>query len=85
MTAKQQTIEKFISDLVELIPQNLDELKVEMETNLRTGMESLFRKMDLVSREEYDVQTELLKRTRALVEELNQRVAELEKDRQQEL
>jgi BMFP domain-containing protein YqiC len=36
------------------------------------------RRLELVTREEFDVQSQLLARTRARVEELEQRVAELE-------
>jgi BMFP domain-containing protein YqiC len=36
------------------------------------------RRLELVTREEFDVQSQLLARTRARVEELERRVAELE-------
>jgi len=36
------------------------------------------RRLDLVTREEFDVQTQVLARTRAMVDELERRVAELE-------
>jgi hypothetical protein len=38
-------------------------------------------KLDMVSREEFDVQTEVLARTRAKLEQLEARLAELEKQR----
>jgi BMFP domain-containing protein YqiC len=48
-----------------------------MERNLRSGLESGLRKMNLVSREEFDVQTAVLLRTREKVEKLEQLVEQL--------
>jgi BMFP domain-containing protein YqiC len=50
----------------------------DIEKNVRALMSAAFVKMDLVTREEFDVQVELLQRTRAKLAELEQRVAELE-------
>jgi BMFP domain-containing protein YqiC len=50
----------------------------DIEKNVRALMGAAFVKMDLVTREEFDVQVELLQRTRAKLAELEQRVAELE-------
>ncbi|MCL4150544.1 UNVERIFIED_CONTAM: hypothetical protein GTU68_026227 [Idotea baltica] len=40
----------------------------------------MLQKLDMVSREEYDVQSEVLQRTRQRLEQLEQRIALLEKD-----
>jgi BMFP domain-containing protein YqiC len=50
----------------------------DIEKNVRALMSAAFVKMDLVTREEFDVQIELLQRTRAKLTELEQRIAELE-------
>lgn len=50
----------------------------DLEKNLRALMQSAFSRLDLVTREEYDVQREVLARTRAKLEELEARLAELE-------
>lgn len=50
----------------------------EIEKNLRATLAGLFAKLDLVTREEFDVQREVLTRTRAKLEALEVRVAELE-------
>ena len=39
-----------------------------------------FQKMDLVTREEFDIQTQVLAKTRAKLEELEAKVAALEKN-----
>jgi BMFP domain-containing protein YqiC len=50
----------------------------DLEKNLKALMSQGFAKLDLLTREEFDVQTEVLARTRAKLEQLVARVAELE-------
>lgn len=50
----------------------------DLEKNLKALMRQGFAKLDLLTREEFDVQTEVLARTRAKLEQLEARVAELE-------
>jgi BMFP domain-containing protein YqiC len=50
----------------------------DIEKNVRALMSAAFSKMDLVTREEFDVQVELLRRTRAKLDDLERRLAELE-------
>jgi BMFP domain-containing protein YqiC len=51
----------------------------DLEKNLRALIASTFSRLDLVTREEFDVQREVLARTRAKLEELEAKLAELEK------
>jgi BMFP domain-containing protein YqiC len=50
----------------------------DVEKNLRAALAGLFARLDLVTREEFDVQREVLARTRAKLQALESRVAELE-------
>ena len=50
----------------------------DIEKNLRAALGSLFAKLDLVTREEFDVQREVLARTRAKLQALEARITELE-------
>lgn len=50
----------------------------DIEHNLKAGVASMLGKLDMVSREEFDVQTEVLLRTRAKLEALEARLAQLE-------
>ena len=50
----------------------------DLERNVRAMLSSAFSKMDLVSREEYDVQVQVLARTREKLAALEARIAELE-------
>lgn len=50
----------------------------DLEKNLKALLASFFNRLDLVTREEFDVQREVLLRARAKLEELEAKVAELE-------
>ncbi len=53
----------------------------DWDRNIRAVLQSAFAKLDLVTREEFDVQREVLLRTREKLERLEARLAELEKPR----
>ena len=50
----------------------------DLEKNLRVLLQSAFSRLDLVTREEFDVQREVLARTRAKLQELEAKLAEFE-------
>jgi BMFP domain-containing protein YqiC len=50
----------------------------DVERNMKAMLSQGFSKLDLVTREEFDTQTQVLVRTRTRLEELEQRVAQLE-------
>jgi len=53
----------------------------DLERNVRAVLTSVFSRLDLVTREEFDVQREVLLRTRERLAELEQKVAALEQQR----
>lgn len=63
--------------LASLLPPSVSELQDDVEQNLRSGLESGLRKMNLVSREEFDIQTAVLLRTREKLEALEKKVDQL--------
>lgn len=60
------------------MPSGLFSLQDDMKRNLHSAIEMALRNMNLVSREEFDIQTAVLGRTRNKLEALEKRVAELE-------
>ena len=50
----------------------------DIEKNIDALLKGMFTKMELVTREEFDVQTEVLKRTRQKLEELEEKLSEIE-------
>ncbi len=56
----------------------------DIEKNLRAVLAGVFARLDLVTREEFDVQREVLARTREKLEALEAKIAEIEKGRRGE-
>lgn len=50
----------------------------DIEKNVRSMVNQGFQKMDLITRQEFDIQMQVLQKTRAKLEELEQKVVELE-------
>ena len=50
----------------------------DVEDNINALLKSTFTKMDLINREEFDVQTEVLKKTRTKLEALEIKITDLE-------
>ncbi|MCF6235523.1 MAG: accessory factor UbiK family protein [Gammaproteobacteria bacterium] len=65
-------------NLSKLTPSGIGAIQKDLEHNFRTILQSTFSKLNLVSREEFDVQSEVLARTRAKLEILEKQVKELE-------
>jgi BMFP domain-containing protein YqiC len=69
----------FFSDLQSKINQAIDSSPAkDLEKNVKAMMTQGFAKLDLVTREEFDIQNQVLAKTRAKLEALEQRVALLE-------
>lgn len=60
------------------IASGLQDLQSDFEHNLRAAIEANLKKLNLVTREEFDVQQQVLLRTREKLEVLEAKVAELE-------
>lgn len=63
-----------------LLPPGLAHAKDDFERNARAAVQSSLSKLDLVTREEFDVQTAVLQRTRARLEALEARLDALERE-----
>ena len=69
----------FFNDLQGKINQAMESSPAkDIERNVKAMMTQGFSKLDLVTREEFDIQAQVLAKTRAKLEALEQRVAELE-------
>ncbi len=64
--------------MAELLPPGIKDLQNDIEKNVRATLHTAFTKLELVTREEFDVQTQVLARTRAKLEALEKRVTEME-------
>ncbi|MFC5473098.1 accessory factor UbiK family protein [Paraherbaspirillum soli] len=73
----------FFDDIQAKINQAIEHSPAkDIEKNVKAMLSQGFSKLDLVTREEFDVQTQVLAATRAKLEALEARVAELEAKRQ---
>jgi len=71
--------QKFLDEIGEKINQAIRQSPVkDIEKNVRAMLQSGMQKLDLVTREEFDVQQEVLLRTREKLTELEARLAQLE-------
>lgn len=72
------TIDDLARRLSSLVPTGLREGREEMQQNFKSVLQTGLSKLDLVTREEFEVQRAVLLRTREKLDELQRAVAELE-------
>ncbi len=75
-------IDELAKRLSAAFPPGVNVIKEDVQNNMRSVLHSAFSKMDLVTREEFEVQTQVLARTRAKLEALEAKIAELEHGKQ---
>ena len=73
------SLDELARQLAESVPQNLKVLGQDLERNFKSLLQSGSERMELVSREEFDLQRAVLERTRAKLEGMEARLADLEK------
>ena len=73
-----RNIDDLARRLSDLVPPGLKEARADLEQNFRSTLQAGLGKLDLVTREEFEVQRAVLLRTREKLEALERTVAELE-------
>ena len=74
------SIEKLAKKLADAVPDGLRSMQKELEQNFRSVLRAGLGKLDLVTREEFEVQEAVLVRTREKLEALEKQLAELEQN-----
>ena len=74
-----ESIENIARKLAEALPEGLRSVREDLEKNFRSVLRGSLAKLDLVTREEFEVQEAVLAKTRAKLEALEARLAEIEK------
>ncbi len=72
-------LDQLAARLTALLPASAQHVKQDIEDNMRTGLENGLRTMNLVTREEFDIQNAVLLRTREKLEKLEEAVEMLER------
>ncbi|CAG9426763.1 ubiquinone biosynthesis accessory factor UbiK [Providencia alcalifaciens] len=71
-------IEQVARQIQGALPKGVRDLGEDFDKKLRSLLQSQLGKLDLVSREEFDIQTQVLLRTREKLMKMEQRVSALE-------
>ena len=75
-----KSIEDLARSLAESLPESLRAVREDLESNFRSVLKAGLSRLELVTREEFEVQESILARTREKLEALEKRLAELEED-----
>jgi BMFP domain-containing protein YqiC len=74
-----KSLDELARRLAEAVPPGLAALKSDLEQNFKAVLQAGLSKLDLVTRQEFDVQAAVLRRSRERLEALEARIAALEK------
>jgi len=75
---KPNFLKNLAEQLSNSLPNHLGTLKSDFEKNCQRVLHHAFDKLDLVTREEFDLQTKVLQRTRKKLDEMETYIKELE-------
>ena len=70
----QNYLKNIKKKITENLPDDLEAIKGDLQQNIRSLIESQIKNLDLVTREEFEVQEQVLKRTREKLEELQKQL-----------
>ena len=73
-------IEEIAKQVTDAIPPSLKTMANDIEDKTKTILQRKLSQLDVVTREEFDVQTQVLLKTRAKLAELEERLTQLEQD-----
>jgi len=73
-----RTLDDLARRLSAAVPESLTAMRRDLEANFKAVLQSGLSKLDLVTRQEFDVQAGVLRRTREKLETLEVRLATLE-------
>jgi BMFP domain-containing protein YqiC len=71
-------LDELAKKMADAVPRNLKALGEDLERNFKGMLQAGFERMELVTREEFDLQAAVLERTRDKLDRLETRLAELE-------
>lgn len=78
MNFDPSSLDELARRLADSVPPGLAALKDDLERNFKAVLQSGLAKLDLVTRQEFDIQAGVLRRSRERLEELEKRIAALE-------
>jgi ubiquinone biosynthesis accessory factor UbiK len=79
MAFDPRSLDELARKLADAVPPGLTALKDDLERNFKAVLQGGLAKLDLVTRQEFDIQAGVLRRSRERLEQLEQRIAAIEK------
>ena len=76
----KKLLDDLATKLADAVPDDITGLRDDLKRNFHAVLQSALSNLDLVSREEFDVQRKVLERTRSKLEKLEQELEELRRD-----
>lgn len=73
-----RSLDKLVLEFSQSLPPVFQDIRSQCEEYFRLSLTLALQKLDLVTREEFDVQTQVLAKTRQKLEKLEQKLTELE-------
>ena len=73
-----EALEELSKRISSLIPGDIKHMQDDIENNIRNLLQASLKKMNLVTREEFDVQSAVLQRTREKLDLLEKELAQLQ-------
>ena len=70
----QNYLKNITKKITENLPDDLEAIKGDLQQNIQSLIESQIKNLDLVTREEFEIQEQILKRTREKLEELEKQL-----------
>jgi len=78
MNFDPKTLDDLAHRLAESVPPGLSAMREELEQNFRSVLQSGLSRLDLVTRQEFEVQAGVLRRTRERLDQLEERLRRLD-------
>ncbi len=79
MAINPKSLEDLARRLADAVPPGIAAIRDDLERNFRAVLQGGLARLDLVTRQEFDIQSAVLRRSRERLEELEKRIAALEK------
>ena len=77
---QKDKVDAFIQQASSFLPTNLTQAKADFEMNMKQAVQHLLDDLQLVSRDEFDIQNQVLMRTREKLSALEKRINSMEKN-----
>lgn len=79
MAIDPKSLEDLARRLADAVPPGIAAIRDDLERNFKAVLQGGLARLDLVTRQEFDIQSAVLRRSRERLEELEKRIAALEK------